>query len=528
MLGQRMAELQNRLAEKPKVFISYSRADGSALAEELVTGLQLAGFEAYLDKHDIEKAVDWEERLAGLILKSDTVVFIISPASVHSGRCKWEVDRAVELGKRLIPVQWIAVPEEEVPERLRRLNYTIFTQGQSFARPLSELVTALRQDVDWIRRHTLIGEQAARWKPCADSKKGADLLLRSSELAEAKSWQTRRKDDAPEITELQHAFLVASEAAERRAMRRSRNTTLLLAGLALLLVLGAVGWWKQAVLLEAYLWRLQMRPSVLTVNQEARHAAQPGSEFAECAGGCPVMVVVRAGAFCMGSRAEIGEKREHPRHPVTIARPFAVAKFELSFDEWDTCTRYGDCVSASADGGERGKKPAINVTWQDAKRYVEWLSRMTGKRYRLLSEAEWEYAARAGTTTHFSFGDDDAVLGEYAWFAANVDGGPHVVGALKSNAWGLHDMHGNVAEWVEDCFQDTYRGAPPNEAAWIKGNCSRRVIRGGSWRYDAKILRAASRDWLEIDKSHDDVGIRIARELDRPAPALPTLASCGE
>jgi formylglycine-generating enzyme required for sulfatase activity len=523
-----MDELQNRSTERSKVFISYSRADSSALAEELVLGLQLAGFESYLDKHDIEKAVDWEERLSGLILKSDTIIFIISPASVHSDRCKWEIDRAVELGKRLIPVQWKEVPEDEVPERLRRLNYTIFAEGQSFSRPLTELASALRQDVDWIRRHTFIGEQAARWKACGDSAKAADLLLRGSELADAKSWQTRRRDDAPEITELQHAFLGASEAAERHALWRSRRANALLAGLALLLGVGAFGWWQQRLLLDDYHW-WEMQPTVLTTDRESKLGAEPGSEFAECTGGCPAMVVVPAGNFCMGSRNEMGEKREHPRHPVAIARPFAVAKFEVSFDEWDVCATFGDCVgSISADGEDRGKHPVINVTWQDAQRYPKWLSRMTGKRYRFLSEAEWEYAARAGTTTHFSFGNDDAVLGDYAWFTANAEGRPHIVGSRKANPWGLYDMHGNVAEWVDDCFHDTYQSAPPNEASWVVGYCSRRVIRGGSWRYGAKVLRAASRDWLEIDKSRDDVGIRIARELDGPRPMPPTVVDCSD
>lgn len=503
----------------PKVFISYSRADSSALAEELVLGLQVAGFEPYLDKHDIEKAVDWEERLGVLILKSDTVVFIISPASVRSDRCKWEVDRTFELGKRLIPVQWIAVPEAQVPERIRRLNYTIFAEGKSFAQPLAELTTALRQDVDWIRRHTLIGEQAARWQAAGDSASAADLLLRGSELAEARSWQTRRKNDTPDITELQRAFLAASEAAERQARRRSRRATALVAGLVFVLVVVAVGWWQQGPLLEAYRWRATMQPTVLSPDQEAKHAGEPGSEFAECARGCPVMVVVRAGSFRMGSPNDIGEPREHPQREVAVARAFAVSKFEVSFEEWDACAAFGDCSGAiSAGGWGRGRQPVINVTWQDAQKYVGWLSRMTGKRYRLLSEAEWEYAARAGTTTHFSFGNDDAFLGDYAWFSENADGQPHPAGTRRANPWGLYDMHGNVAEWVEDCPHDLYRGAPSNSSPWVVGRCGRRVIRGGSWLYTAKVLRAASRDWLEMDESKDFVGIRVARELNAPSP----------
>jgi hypothetical protein len=126
-------------AEKPGMFISYARSDSSALAEELVAGLDLAGFRPFLDRHDIAVAEDWEARLGALILGADTVVFILSPAAVRSERCAWEVERAAELGKRLIPVQGAPVPEAEVPERLRRLNYIFFREGQSFARPLREL-----------------------------------------------------------------------------------------------------------------------------------------------------------------------------------------------------------------------------------------------------------------------------------------------------------------------------------------------------------------------------------------------------
>ena len=143
-------------AEKPRIFISYARLDSSVLAEELVAALEVVGFEPYLDKHDIAAAEEWEARLGGLIQSADTVVFILSPE-----RCAWEVDHAAELGKRVIPVVGKPVPEAEVPERLRRLNYIFFHEGQSFAQPLAQLATALRQDVDWIREHTRLGEAAA-------------------------------------------------------------------------------------------------------------------------------------------------------------------------------------------------------------------------------------------------------------------------------------------------------------------------------------------------------------------------------
>jgi len=159
-------------AEKPNIFISYARSDSAALAEELVSGLELVGFRPFLYRHGIVAAEDWEVRLGALILSAVTIVFMLSPAAVRSERCAWEAQRAAELGKRLIPVQGIAAPDSEVPETLRRLNYIFFYQGQSFARPLRELVTALRQDVEWIRDHTRLTEAAARWQARGSGQRG--------------------------------------------------------------------------------------------------------------------------------------------------------------------------------------------------------------------------------------------------------------------------------------------------------------------------------------------------------------------
>ena len=215
-----MADTVQSPAEKLKVFISYARADGAALAEDLVTGLGLAGFAPFLDRHDIAAAEDWEARLGGLIQSADTIVFIISPAAVKSERCAWEVDHAAKLSKRLIPIQVVSiqgqrVPESDVPDRLRRLNYIFFNEGQSSLKALlSELATALRQDVEWIREHTRLSEIAARWDARRSRAGGEadDLLLRGDDLTDARAWVARRKEDAPEITALQRSYLAASES----------------------------------------------------------------------------------------------------------------------------------------------------------------------------------------------------------------------------------------------------------------------------------------------------------------------------
>jgi hypothetical protein len=204
---------------KLKVFISYSRQDSSALADEICSGLELLGFEAFLDRHDIAAGEDWEARLAKLIQAADTVVFIISPRAVRSERCQWEVDKSIELSKRLIPVLGHAVPDADVPGTLVRLNYIYFDAGKSFTRALGQLADALRVDLDWIREHTRLAELAARW---LERKQPDALLLRGDELTAAQAWMTARAPEAPELTDPQRAFIGASADAEELRQSQER------------------------------------------------------------------------------------------------------------------------------------------------------------------------------------------------------------------------------------------------------------------------------------------------------------------
>jgi hypothetical protein len=205
--------------EKLKVFISYSRKDSAAFADELLAGLEVAGFAPFLDRHDIVPGEPWEARLGGLIEQSDTVVFVVSPEAVKSDRCTWEVDRTLELSKRLLPVIFKSVPDHDIPEKLRRLQFVPFHTGTGFARPLSQLAEALRVDLEWIREHTRLGEIATRW----DSRgRPESLLLRGDDVDAAKAWIAARKAEAPEITDAQRAFIKASEEAEATRFGKER------------------------------------------------------------------------------------------------------------------------------------------------------------------------------------------------------------------------------------------------------------------------------------------------------------------
>ena len=243
---------------------------------------------------------------------------------------------------------------------------------------------------------------------------------------------------------------------------------------------------------------------------------KPGLRFKDCVG-CPELVVVPAGSFRMGSPSgEKGRyKDEGPRHRVTIGAPFAVGVYEVTFGEWDVCVSGGGCNGYRPDdrGWGRGNRPVMNVNWEDAKAYVGWLSRKTGKGYRLLSESEWEYVARAGTETAYHFDNDISPSQANYRYRESGYGETAPVGSYPSNAFGLHDVHGNVWEWVEDCWNDSYRGAPSDGSAWESGNCGRRVLRGGSWNDVPRNLRSADRYWVGSGGRFGDFGFRIARTL---------------
>ena len=255
---------------------------------------------------------------------------------------------------------------------------------------------------------------------------------------------------------------------------------------------------------------------------------KPGETFSECVKTdgdyskyCPQMVVVPAGKFTMGSPAteQYRTEDEGPQHEVTIVHHFAVSKFEVTFDQWDACIQYGGCARASSPFGA-GKQPTINVSWDEAMEYVKWLSALTRQHYRLLSEAEWEYAARAGSTGPYSFEGNASVLGGYAWYNENSDSKAHPVGEKKPNAFGLYDMHGNVSEWVEDCYHESYDGAPMDGSAWTTGDCPSRVIRGGSWIELPQALRSAGRNWNDSDIRVSGLGFRVGRTLSAGAGAI--------
>lgn len=259
--------------------------------------------------------------------------------------------------------------------------------------------------------------------------------------------------------------------------------------------------------------------TILLVQCSAITPPESGETFADLLSSGepgPEMVVIPAGEFSMGcfGTPHLPDAnchgREEPVHRVTIPQPLAVSKYEVTFEDYDRFP--GATEQANDDGWGRGRRPAINVSWQQAKAYVEWLSRETGRTYRLLSEAEWEYAARAGSTGRMDWGENKANCGSCGSRWDGTQTAP--VGSFPANPWGLHDILGNVGEWVEDCWNRNYVGSPSDGTAWTEGDCASRVIRGGDFLVGGPPGAPVRSRWPASTRAQI-IGFRVARTLGR-------------
>ncbi len=281
--------------------------------------------------------------------------------------------------------------------------------------------------------------------------------------------------------------------------------------------------------------------------QPVRSEHLPAGAVFQDAPFAPEMVVVPPGRFWMGSRDGEGEDYERPRHEVMIPCAIAVGRYPVTFEEWDIAQASPEWIRTKGtklrqpddQGWGRGRRPVIDVSWEHARAYAKWLSRKVGQPYRLLSEGEWEYACRAGSEAAYCFGDNEAELGDYAWYNGNSKSRTHPVGEKMPNKFGLHDMHGNVWEWCEDVWHESYEDKPgeitmppglfhapfgvgvfaealggeANGGARTTGGGGGRVLRGGSWNSVPTLLRSANRDGLIAGFRSGSCGFRLARTL---------------
>jgi len=533
-------------------FISYANQD-KAVADAACAKIEAEGIRCWIAPRDVPPGAQWAEAIVDAIDRCRAMVVIFSSSANSSKQIHREVQRAFEKEVPVIPFRIENVaPEKSLAYYMGPVHW-LDALTPPIEQHLQKLVTSL--------------------KPFAHTKTFSERENEERDPQEAEA------DKRAEVDRLQRL-------EPRKPWRPSRRSVLSGGALGVVLV-GALCVW----VLTSTLTRVQSPPSLVPspastepltpsvqspaapvqapatpvqpsssslgpLSLEREQALKPKDSFKEC-DKCPEMMVVPAGSFTMGSPNNEKERNadEGPQHLVTIRKPFAVGKFEVTVDQFaafvaETSYDYGSECNV-LEGGRWGVKqgrswrypgfpqiqsePAICLNWNDAKAYVDWLARETGKTYRLLSEAEWEYAARAqtepGAYPRYPFGNSEKDLCQYANWGdqatqRNIPGAAVTascddhyaytspVGSFAANGFGLYDMEGNAWEWTEDCYHNSYEGAPSDGRPWISGNCGHRVLRGGCWLDAPSSLRSAGpRDRDVIDWRASVRGFRVARTL---------------
>jgi formylglycine-generating enzyme required for sulfatase activity len=553
-------------------FISYSHTD-KAVADAACAALEGAGIRCWIAPRDVPPGSQWAAAIIRGIDHCRVMVLIFSSQSNISNQIHREVERAVSKGIPIIPlrieninptssmeyflgsIHWLDALTPPLEKHLQRLAETVkssldFNQSGLDAPTRSgntqqaaigpNAISAIQTPPEGVQhdgsshqaRAQLHQRPARRWVVLAA------LCVLIAACGGAASFYLKYRQGA---TVTQAADILTPPVEERAAAVPVDQQTIVSPAAS-----------SDPCRAGAVTASLASRCATPLSAAEER-ALKPKDSFKEC-DKCPEMVVVPAGSFTMGSPPyEVGRyDREGPLHEVTFKKSFAAAKFTVTADQF---AAFGaetghDSVPGcyTLEGGRivigpglswrnpgfapSGSQPAVCVAWNDAKAYVAWLSGKTGKAYRLLTEAEWEYAARAGTRTRYFFGDlekdlcgygngadltaKNNLVGIETWAVAPCSDSyvfPAPVGTFSPNGYGLYDMLGNAAQWTEDCNHDSYLGAPSDGSAWATGDCSRRVVRGNAWASVPRDLRSAARFGVPSNDRGNGISFRVGRTL---------------
>ncbi len=378
---------------------------------------------------------------------------------------------------------------------------------ESLLRQWPDLTEWLKLDADNLKIVEGVERAAREWS--REGKNRPELLEHRSRRLRAAEQVAARKDFARRLGADGRAYLAACRAVERK---RAATLASLVGVLVVLLVGGALAWRYESEITN-YIYRLT---NVRTLTADNEKTIPLLASFSECTD-CPEMVVLPAGRFAMGATGGgQSDEREFPVHEVTIQEDFAVGATPVTFAQFTACAMHGGCARAIALN-TNDDRPAVNVTWADAQAYAAWLTRITGKPYRLLSEAEYEYAARGNRPWRFPWGDalEDGRANCVGCGTGSTPDGTTPVDTFPPNAFGLRDVTGNVFQWVEDCYHDDYVDAPTDGSAWATAACENRVVRGASYLRRPPLLRSSWRDWRKATARDVEVGFRVARDMTR-------------
>jgi formylglycine-generating enzyme required for sulfatase activity len=495
----------------PKIFISYRREDSAGYAQAIYARLahDFSKDRVFMDVDTISPGVDFERAIEKAVAECDVLVAVIGKrwmGGTPSGPSRFddikdyvrlEISTALARQIYVIPVlvDGMAMPSEDLlPEPLRSITrrHAIELSNTRFDFDVERLITAVSHSVgesEEIRQENTPGSrnktrQSQRFpsRSVIYGTIGAAALIF---LGLTIWWtnqqvpkKTNKVEPAKEIASLSKRVDAPSVADSKPSLQEPRT--------------------KNSVAL----------PAVLSPGKVFRDHLKNGREG-------PEMVVIPAGSFKMGDHQGVA-RRELPVHIVRIKKSFAVGRFEVTFTEYEQFAIATNRQFPNDEGWGRGRRPVIYASWQDAVNYGKWLSAQTGRRYRLPSEAEWEYAARGGQEKTYWWGEDwQNGMANCTGCGSPWDKKTAPAGSFKSNPFGLYDTAGNVWEWVEECWHDNYSGAPADGSAWISaGSCSRRVLRGGSWANSPRTVSSASRSRYYPDNRDFAIGFRLVRDFN--------------
>jgi formylglycine-generating enzyme required for sulfatase activity len=504
------------------IFISYKRED-QATARKLADALEKEGWSVWWDPK-LRAGEHFDDVIEKALNEAKCVIVMWSNLSVNSEYVKSEATEALEQ-KKLVPVK---IENVTLPFRFKRVQ-TLSLLGWDGSQGFSEF-RRLVEDIS-----VVLGPS-----PTAVSNLMPAKLEAETEEVEEERFREKERQRSE-----QEAKRKAEEANRRRIGEKIPNPWRtygpVAAAVAVVLIFSFVFWWpkrqgterveKQQPLKEPVVLAPETKstgqkettnqPPVVKLQPEKQITVKPRPPIVKVfrdrlknGGEGPEMVVVPARSFRMGDILGGGRQNEQPARRVRIAKPFAIGRYEVTFEEYDQFANETGRNLPADRGWGRVRRPVINVNWQEAEAYAKWLSEQTGKRYRLPTEAEWEYAARGGEETNYWWGND------FLEGMANCEGcGSHwdknqtaPVGSFKPNPFGMYDTAGNVWEWVEDCWHDNYNGAPTDGSAWKEaggGNCALRVMRGGSWLVSPGSLRSSYRNKDNAGRRFNSVGFRL-------------------
>ncbi len=466
-----------------RLYVEYGAGGNLQLSQYLKLGGIHGSIEAAVERAlaaaDADPTIP-KDRTARLALLRRGLIPWIAGIDPESGAPRRRVARMSEIPPEAAPLIQLLVEErllatdtEAIKDAARGVESRVVTiepAHEALLRNWDELQIWLMEDRELLISMDSVKQAAHDWQK---NQRGDAWLTHKADRLKAAEQLFGRQDLAAGLEPMDRDYLTACANAETAARRRTRHMLEAVGVLAFFVVMGAVGWLNQSYLKDRVHWITVVRPYMMTevrpyvLTAEAERTLKPGASFRECSKDtfCPEMIVVPAGEFTMGSPAtEQGRyPNEGPQRKVTIGSPFAVSKFDVTFDDWDACVSVGGCPEVDDLTYGRGAKPLINVTWPQAKQYVAWLAEMTGKPYRLLTEAEWEYAARAGAMTAYSWGDEIGQGKANCYGCGSkwdrVETSP--AGTFRPNGFGLYDMAGDVWQWVEECRHGDYEGRRP-------------------------------------------------------------------